>query len=70
MTRYFSAAQLQRRYDVSRSTLYRWQDDPKIRFPEPLKIGRRILWRDCDLNDFDDRMADAFARRNVTQQPA
>jgi predicted DNA-binding transcriptional regulator AlpA len=70
MTHYFSAAQLQRRYDVSRSTLYRWQNDPKIRFPEPLKIGRRVLWRDCDLNEFDERIARPSAGSIVTQLPA
>lgn len=57
MTNYLAANQVQERYQISRSTLYRWQEDDSIRFPAPVKIGHRILWRESDLEAFDARIA-------------
>lgn len=57
MTKYLTASQVHERYRISRSTLYRWQEDESIRFPAPVKIGHRILWRDSDLEAFDARIA-------------
>ncbi len=67
MTQYLSSNQVQARYKISRSSLYRWQDDPNIRFPIPIKIGHRILWRDLDLEDFDARMAKSSYSNNKIQ---
>lgn len=61
MTAYQSCREVQKRYSVSRSSLYRWQTNPEIGFPAPVKIGHRILWRDTDLDAFDARMAKAPA---------
>ncbi len=69
MTQYLSSNQVQEHYKISRSSLYRWQDDPTIRFPRPLKIGHRILWRDIDLEDFDARMAE-LSHSNTQIHPA
>lgn len=57
MKYYLAAHQVQARYQISRSTLYRWQEDENVRFPAPVKIGHRILWRDSDLEAFDTRIA-------------
>lgn len=53
MAKYLTAAQVQDRYQVSRSTLYRWQTNASVRLPPPVKIGHRILWREDDLDVFD-----------------
>lgn len=52
-----SARDVQNRYGISRSSIYRWVDDPTINFPAPLKIGNRILWRESDLEAFDASMS-------------
>lgn len=57
MTRYLSAPQVQERFQISRSTLYRWQENRTVGFPPPLKIGHRILWRETDLQEFDAKLA-------------
>ena len=59
MTTHVSAKTVQERYNISRSSLYRWQDNPEIGFPKPIKIGHRILWREADLDAFDQRIAAA-----------
>lgn len=56
--KYLSRAEVQRRYGgIGRSTTYRWPKNPKIGFPEPVKIGHRVLWREEDLDAFDQRIA-------------
>lgn len=57
MAQYLSMTEVAVRYRISKSTCYRWIDDPKICFPKPLKVGHRILWRDEDLAAFDARIA-------------
>ena len=54
---YLSTREVQERYRISRATLYRWQESPAVRFPTPVKIGQRTLWRENDLQDFDARAA-------------
>jgi predicted DNA-binding transcriptional regulator AlpA len=58
MTKYLSSQDIQARYRISRSTLYRWIENPEISFPEPVKIGHRILWREADLKVFDERIVE------------
>jgi len=55
---YQDSKAVQRRFHISRSTLYRWIDDPEIAFPSPVRIGSRVLWREADLAAFDERIAD------------
>ncbi len=57
MTEYVSTREVQNRYRISRSSIYRWTENPNIGFPAPLKIGQRILWRESDLAAFDARAA-------------
>ncbi|QTN34842.1 helix-turn-helix transcriptional regulator [Cognatishimia activa] len=66
---YLSSNQVQERYQISRSSLYRWQDEPSIGFPRPVKVGHRILWRDSDLDAFDARLAGA-SLTNSQGEPA
>ena len=54
---YHSAKDVQRRYKISRSRLYRWVSNPEVAFPAPVKIGHRVLWRDFDLQEFDQDLA-------------
>lgn len=57
MTQYNSFKEVIQRYRASRSSIYRWVSDPAVGFPEPVKIGHRVLWRDSDLDAFDARLA-------------
>lgn len=41
---------------VHRATRYRWQRNPKIQFPKPIKFGSRALWSVAELDAFDERM--------------
>ncbi len=49
------AADVQARYKISHMTLWRWQNDPEIQFPRPMKIRKRRFWRLGDLVAFDAR---------------
>ncbi len=53
MLKYYTFRNLEDRYQVGRSTIYRWMNCPKIQFPKPVKIGNRCLWRQTDLVEFD-----------------
>lgn len=57
MTHYLNSQEVQNRYKISRSSLYRWKENPQIGLPAPVKIGHRILWREDDLDAFDARIA-------------
>ena len=56
--KYLSCGEVEERYRVSRSTVLRWQTDPRVGFPKPRKIGHRILWSEADLDAFDQKIAD------------
>ncbi len=56
MSQYVTALQVQQRYQISRSTIRRWQTDQSVMFPTPRKIGHRILWSEADLDAFDRRL--------------
>lgn len=57
MAQYLSSRDVQSRYKISRSSLYRHQKNPQIGFPKPIRLGHRILWREADLDAFDQRIA-------------
>jgi hypothetical protein len=47
---YLSARQTRARYgDISDMSLFRWLRDPKMKFPEPMRIQKRRYWRTSDL---------------------
>ena len=35
-------------------TLHRWRKDPDLRFPPPIRIRRRVFWRQADLDLWDE----------------
>lgn len=51
------AAQVRRRYGVSDMTVFRWVNDDKLGFPQPLYINKRRYWRAVDLQAFEARQA-------------
>ena len=50
------------RYDVSRSTIYKWMDEGT--FPAPIKLGPRAVgWLESELDSFDrERIAERDGR--------
>ncbi|WP_287742661.1 hypothetical protein [Methylobacterium sp.] len=38
-------------------TLWRWERDPKLAFPQPLRINGRRYWRRADIEAFELRQA-------------
>lgn len=67
---YLSSHQVQARYQISRSSLYRWMEDAEIRFPKPLKIGHRVLWCSEDLSAFDSRLRQAAGNTQTITMPS
>ena len=57
MSQFVPSKYVLERYDISRSSLYRWQEDPSVSFPRPSKIGAKLYWRQSDLDAFDNRVA-------------
>ena len=51
------AAQVRARYRVSDMTIFRWLADPKLKFPQPIRINARRYWRLADLQAFEVRQA-------------
>lgn len=45
-------------FGVTLVTLHRWRKDPSLRFPPPIKIKRRVFWRQEDIERWcEDRIA-------------
>jgi predicted DNA-binding transcriptional regulator AlpA len=41
------------RYSTSTRTIERWEIDPALNFPKPIKIKRRKYWYEDELDEFD-----------------
>jgi predicted DNA-binding transcriptional regulator AlpA len=41
------------RYSTSTRTIERWEIDPTLNFPKPIKIKRRKYWYENELDEFD-----------------
>ncbi len=48
-----SGPRLARRYGVSPMTVWRWQQDPDLGFPQPLKIMRRNYWHAAEIEQWE-----------------
>jgi hypothetical protein len=48
-TEYLPAKLVRGRYKVCGKTLSRWQDDPALGFPQPIRINNNRFWRLDDL---------------------
>jgi hypothetical protein len=57
-----------RRYNVSFMTLWRWDHDPSLGFPRPLKIRGRNYRDESELDAFDMRMRRQCEPRANDQQ--
>ncbi|GJD58844.1 helix-turn-helix transcriptional regulator [Methylobacterium dankookense] len=51
------ASMVRRRYGVSDMTVFRWVNDQKLGFPQPIYINTRRYWRLADLEAFEARQA-------------
>lgn len=47
--RYLPGPKVAARYDVTDMSIYRWERDPRLNFPTPIRIGRRKFWDEDDL---------------------
>ena len=54
---WLSAARLSALLGVTGMTLWRWQRDPKISFPQPTVINTRKYWNRADINEWMRRTA-------------
>jgi len=43
------------RYDVTPMTIWRWDRDPDLNFPKPIRIRNRKYRDERELDDFDER---------------
>ncbi|MCJ2058447.1 DNA-binding protein [Methylobacterium sp. J-048] len=55
------ATPVRARYGVSDMTIFRWLADPKLGFPQPIRINGRRYWRLADLQAFEARLAEKEA---------
>jgi predicted DNA-binding transcriptional regulator AlpA len=42
------------RYSVSDRTIDRWVADPKLNFPQPIRINRKRFFYEHELEEFDE----------------
>lgn len=51
--KYLTGPQVLARYQISEMTLYRWQKDEKLGFPEPMKVRRRKFFNEVELVEWE-----------------
>jgi predicted DNA-binding transcriptional regulator AlpA len=56
---YLTGPQVRSRYQCSYQTIWRWMNDPKLGFPQPLKINNRNRFAIADLEAFERKRATA-----------
>jgi predicted DNA-binding transcriptional regulator AlpA len=47
--RFLGAPEVEARYGVASMTIWRWLRDPALKFPKPVWVRNRRLWREADL---------------------
>lgn len=50
---FLTGPQVQRRYQRSHVSIWRWRHDPALNFPTPLRINRLLYWRLSDLEAWE-----------------
>ncbi len=55
------AALTRKRYGISDMTLWRWENDSALNFPQPIRINGRRYWRIADLQAFEARQSEMEA---------
>jgi hypothetical protein len=51
--RYLTDRQVCQRYNVHTTTLFRWDRNPQVGFPKPIRINGRKYRDEAALDDFD-----------------
>lgn len=54
---FLTGPQVQRRYQRSHVSIWRWRHDPELGFPKPIRINRLLYWRLADLEAWEAAMA-------------
>lgn len=47
---FLNVKEVAQKFSVTRSTVYRWLQDPNMNFPQPIKIGHATRWDEDELN--------------------
>lgn len=47
---YLRISDMQKKFKVSRSTIYRWVDEKVL--PEPKKVGKTPMWIESEVDDY------------------
>lgn len=50
---FLTAEQVRARYHISPATLWRWENSPDARFPAPLRVAAKRLYRLSDLEKWE-----------------
>lgn len=66
--RHFTQQQLAKRWSVSGATLERWRCEGIG--PVFLKLRGRVLYRQCDIEQYEESCLSASTRRNVCREPS
>jgi hypothetical protein len=65
---WLTGAQLARRFNISSMSLWRWLNDAKLAFPDPVQIRERNYWRLKDIIEWERRAAaDSAQKRALTR---
>jgi predicted DNA-binding transcriptional regulator AlpA len=62
-TVYRTSAQICERYQITAVTLYRWERDENLGFPQPVKINRRKLYVLAEIEAWERSQAAASRRQ-------
>jgi hypothetical protein len=57
-----------RKFGVSPMTGWRWTNDPKLNFPQPIKIRTRNFRRGGELNEFGERLLREAIKQRAEKQ--
>lgn len=55
MQKFLTGPQVLTRYQISNMTLHRWEKNPEMDFPKPMKNGRRKFYLEDDLVNWERR---------------
>ena len=55
---FLTGPQVQRRYQKSHVSIWRWMNDDTLGFPAPIKINRLNYWRLADLEAWESQQAE------------
>jgi len=67
---WLTGPQVQRYFNVTSMTIWRWMRDERLAFPAPTKIRQRNYWRLADIHEFEKRMiAQSLSTRGCASLP-